>query len=127
MKRFRNTLAAIKKGDDMGIHEFLAKTLNGEMGKSISELPFEHLDVLLSIWHINRRSDGCSQTEMEISKAFGGEGEYKYEESCVQDLFRWKILDWIKEGETFRINPALDDSLDEIIAAWQKLKPNKEG
>ena len=111
----------------MGIKQFLSRSANGGMEKSIEELTFDHLDVLLSIWHINRRSDGCPRTETEISKAFGGEGEHKYEESCVQDLFRWKILEWIKEGETFRINPVLDNSLQEIMMAWQKLSKSTDG
>ena len=106
----------------MSLRDFLNKMVNGGIKKSINQLSFDHLDILLSIWHINRKSDGCTQSETEISKAFGGEGAHKYEESCVQELFQWKILEWIKEGKTFRINRALDNLLTEITEAWIRLK-----
>lgn len=111
----------------MSLKDFLSDIANCGMAKRIDELSFDHLDALLSIWLINRPDSCQSQGETEIVKAFGGEGQHEYDEACVQELFRWKILEWIKEGETFRINPALDGSLAEIEAAWRKLKPSQEG
>lgn len=110
----------------MGLQDFLSKASNGGIGKSIADLSFEHLDVLLLIWHINRNNFTGEHYATRLSQAFGGEGKHNYEESCVQELFQWKILEWIKEKETFRINPALNDSLDEIVAAWRRLNPNQE-
>lgn len=110
----------------MSLRDFLYKVANGGMKKPINQLSSDHLDVLLSIWQINRRLPGQSQGETEVAKAFGGEGKHKFDEPCVQDLFKWKILEWVKEEKSFRINPALDGSLDEIVAAWRKLNPNQE-
>lgn len=106
----------------MDLRDFLFKEINGGMEKSINQLSFDHLDVLLSIWHINRIVPGNSQRETELAKAFNGEKQHKYDEHCVQDLFQWNILKWIKEGETFRINPSLDGSFQEISEAWIQLK-----
>lgn len=103
----------------MSLQNFLFKMANGGMMKSIDQLSFDHLDILLSIWHINRKSDGCTQSETEISKAFGGEGAHEFEEPCVLELFQWNILEWIREGETFRINPALDNSFQKISKEYQ--------
>ena len=110
----------------MGLRDFLSKASNNGMEKSIADLSFEHLDVLLSIWLINRNTFTGEHNEMKVSQAFGGEGKHKFDEPCVQDLFKWKILEWVKEGVTFKINPALDGSLDEIVAARQRLKLNQE-
>ena len=96
------------------------------MEKPIADLLAEHIDILLSIWLINRNNFTGEHDVTKVSLAFDREGKHKFCESYVQDLFKWKILEWVKEGETFKINPALDGSLDEIVAARQRLKLNQE-
>ena len=108
--------------DNMDLRDFLSKASNKGMEKPIADLTFEHLDILLSIWLINRNNFTGEHNETKMSQAFGGVGKHKFDESCVQDLFKWKILEWVKENETFKINAGLDGALTEIETAWQQLK-----
>jgi len=102
----------------------LMKLTNGGLEKEICELRKEHLGELLRLWNMGHDALTKETQLICAGSAFGEDEPSKLLDEFVQDLFRWKYLQWHDDDVSFVINPALNLRFDELTTQYREIIGN---